>query len=191
MTYMLIVPPASEPLSLAEAKAHLRLDTADEDDLVTALIIAARQIVEKHTGLALLTQTWRIVADSWPALPPVRLPLRPFASLAAVRVFDQANVATLLAPATYFVDAQPYAARLQFANTPPAPGRAIAGIELDVVAGFGAAPATVPEPLRLAIRMLVAHWFEARGDAAGDASPRQIPVVVEALLQPFRRLRLV
>lgn len=190
MTCVLILPPAGEPLSLTEAKAHLRLDTVDEDDLVTALIVAARQIVEKATGLALLTQTWRIIADSWPAPLQVKLPLRPFASLAAIRVYDAANVATVLAAATYFVDAQPYAARVQFANSPPMPGRAIAGIELDVVAGFGATAASVPEPLRLALRMLVAHWFEARGDAAGDASPRQIPVVVEALLQPFRRLRL-
>ena len=43
-----------------------------------------------------------------------------------------------------------------FSTSPPAPGRAVAGIEIDVVAGYGA-PADVPSPLRQAILMLVAR----------------------------------
>ena len=190
MTNMLITPPSAEPLSLVEAKAHLRLDSTDEDDLVTALIVAARQVVEKHTGCALITQAWRVIADAWPDIGPLKLPLRPFISLTAIRVFDAGNAAATLSPATYFVDPQPAAPRVLFANAPPAPGRALAGIEIDMLIGYGPAALSVPEPLRLAIRMLVAHWFEARGDAASDASARQIPAVIEAVLQPFRRLRL-
>ena len=45
----------------------------------------------------------------------------------------------------------------------PAPGRALAGIEIDVEAGYGDAPADVPQPLRQAIELLVAHWYENRG----------------------------
>ena len=190
MTQVLITPPALEPLSLAEAKAHLRLDTTDEDDLVTALIVAARQLIERETRRALITQTWRVIFDAWPDPNTIRIPLAPFISVTAVRIFDVANTPSVLNPASYFVDAQPGAARLYFTIAPPNPGRVIAGIELDVVAGYGPAAANVPELLRLAIRMLVARWFEARGDAAADTGASRIPPVIEALLAPFRVMRL-
>ena len=190
MTAVLITPPALEPLTLAEAKAHLRLDTTDEDDLVTSLIVSARHAVERETRRALITQSWRVILDAWPDPNTFRIPLAPFISLSAIRTFDVFNAAAVLGASAYFVDAQPAAARVQFTLQPPNPGRAIAGIELDVVIGYGAAAASVPEPLRLAMRMLVARWFEARGDAAGDAGALQIPPVAAALLQPFRTLRL-
>ena len=190
MTQVLITPPALEPLTLVEAKAHLRLDTTDEDDLVTALIVAARHVVERETRRALITQTWRVILDAWPDPNTFKIPLAPFISLSAIRTYDALNVATVLSAATYYVDAQPGAARVQFTTQPPNPGRAIAGIELDVVAGYGAAAASVPEPLRLAMRMLVARWFEARGDAAVDAGAQNLPPVIDALLAPFRLMRL-
>ena len=190
MANVLITPPAIEPLSLIEARAHLRLDTTDEDDLVTALIAAARHVVERETRRALITQTWRVILDAWPDLNTFRIPLAPFISLSAIRTFDAANTATFLSASAYYVDAQPGATRVQFTLQPPNPGRAIAGIELDVVIGYGAGAASVPDPLRLAIRLLVARWFEARGDAAADAGALQIPPLIAALLQPFRMMRL-
>ena len=51
-------PPAVEPVSLAEATAHLRVETDDENDLISSLIVNARQQVEAATGLALITQGW-------------------------------------------------------------------------------------------------------------------------------------
>ena len=209
MGNILITPPALEPLTLAEAKAHLRLDASDEDALVNSLITVARQMVEAHTGRALIAQGWRIVLDAWPndntlALPPgpfisfgagpnpntFVLPLGPFISLDAIRVYDAFNVATPLAAGTWYVDAQPGRARLQFTTAPPQPGRAIAGIEIDVTVGYGPAAGNVPEALRLVMRMLVARWFETRGDAPADTGQAQIPTHIEALLQPYRVLRL-
>ena len=58
MTVVLTTAPAVEPISLAEAKAHLRLDASDEDALLTALITAARMFVERTLGVALITQSW-------------------------------------------------------------------------------------------------------------------------------------
>lgn len=190
MANVLITPPALEPLTLAEAKAHLRLDTTDEDDLVTALIVSARHVVERQTRRALISQTWRVICDAWPDPGTFAIPLAPFISLSAIRTYDAANVATVLGTSTYYVDAQPGAARVQFTVQPPNPGRAIAGIELDAVIGYGAGAASVPDPLRLAMRLLVARWFEARGDAAADAGALQIPPLIAALLQPFRMMRL-
>ena len=68
----------------------------------------------------------------------------------------------------------------------PEPGRAWGGVVIEVRAGFGASPESVPEPLRQAIRLLVARWFENRGDAASSL----LPPDVQALIAPFRRMRL-
>jgi uncharacterized phiE125 gp8 family phage protein len=72
----------------------------------------------------------------------------------------------------------------------PAPGRLAAGIELDVVVGFGDAAIDVPEPLRQAIRLLVAHWYENRGVAAIGHAVAMLPATVAALLAPYRMLSL-
>ena len=190
MTPYLLSGPAVEPLTLSEAKAWLRLDTSDEDDLVTALIVSARLMVEAATRRALITQSWRLVYDGWPPLP-LRLRPAPVQSVSAVRVYDVNNVSAPVAPSTYWTDASPDAARLVFNTPPPAPGRAAAGIEIDVTAGYGAASSAVPEPLRQAARMLVAHWFEARGDTGAAALGGHLPAPVAALVAPFRVGRLV
>ena len=189
MTPYLLTGPAAEPLTLAEAKAWLRLDTTDEDDLVTALIVSARLMVEAATRRALITQTWRLVYDAWPALP-LRLRPAPVQSVAAIRTYDITNISSPVAPAGYWIDASPNAARLIFITPPPPPGRVLAGIEIDVTAGYGAAASAVPEPLRQAARMLVAHWFEARGDTGAAPALEHLPAPVAALIAPFRSVRL-
>ena len=65
--YELIDPPATEPVTVAEAKAHARIDIDDDDAMVAALITAARQWVEDTTGRCLITQQWKLTLDNWPA----------------------------------------------------------------------------------------------------------------------------
>lgn len=62
----LVTPPAVEPVSLAEAKAHLRLEIDDDDDLVSALISAARQKCESRLTRAFVTSGWRFTTDGFP-----------------------------------------------------------------------------------------------------------------------------
>ncbi len=88
MASILLTPPAAEPLSLAEAKAFLRLETADDDPLIAAFISAARLHVETQTGLALITQSWRMVLDCWPANGRIAVRPAPLQALTAARVFD-------------------------------------------------------------------------------------------------------
>ena len=72
----------------------------------------------------------------------------------------------------------------------PPPGRAVAGIEIDVEAGYGATASDVPEPLKQAIRQLVAHWYENRGAGAPGESALRMPATVAALIAPYRVLAL-
>ena len=186
MNSVLLVPPSDEPVSLADAKAWLRIETGDEDALVTALIPAARTIVEAATRRLLVTQTWRLSFDAWPSA--LAIPLAPVASVAAMRVYDTAGVSQAIDPTTYRLFDTPDRAQVVFSLPPPAPGRAAAGIEIDVVAGYGAS-SDVPQALRQAMLMLIARWFENRGDAV-EAGKGELPASAAALIAPFRRTRL-
>jgi uncharacterized phiE125 gp8 family phage protein len=190
MPAILLVPPAIEPITLAEAKLYLRVEHDDDDTLIAALIKAAREQVETRTRRALITQQWRFVRDAWPSDGRLSLPLVPLRSVIAARVYDQGGVAHAIDTQAFVIDAAPAPAIVGF--TPwalTAPGRGVAGIELDVEVGYGAVATDVPEPLRQAIRFLLAHWYENRGLAApGQLSA--LPATADVLLAPYRVLSL-
>jgi uncharacterized phiE125 gp8 family phage protein len=192
MAAIVIAPPAIEPVSLAEAKEHLRVDGPDEDSLVAALITAARLTVEHLAGLALMTQRWAVLLDIWPESQAIELPVAPLASVDVVRVYDEADVASVIDQDLYFSDVASRPARLVRRNLQPwpAPGRIANGIEIELTAGFGAEPSDVPETLRRAVLMLAGHWFENRAAVEANAALRQVPLAVHALLGPYRRVRL-
>ncbi len=100
MPLVLTAGPAVEPVALAEAKAHLRVDGTAEDTLVASLIITSRLHVEAAMGLALITQSWSWFFDAWPSRPALELPLRPVQSIAAIRLYGENAVVTTLASDT-------------------------------------------------------------------------------------------
>lgn len=188
MTPILISGPAGEPVSLAELKAFLRIDSEAEDALLTALIPAARLTVEAAAGLILMRQTWRLVRDAWPGERVLRLPLKPVLALEAVRIVDAAGDAASLDIAGFTLDAISDPPRLLRPADVAAPGAELNGIEIDLALGFGNSADDVPAALRQAVLRLAAHWFEHRGEEPGAAPP--LPGDVVALTAPYRRARL-
>ena len=185
MSAILLTPPALEPVSLADAKHFLRVAHDDDDEVIAALIAAARVHVEAQTRRALITQAWRLVIDAWPADGRLKVLPAPLAALDAVRVHDDSG-ATGLDLQSFVVDKA--GSQLVFAPWAMAqPGRAAAGIEVDITAGYGDAASDVPEPLRHAVRLLIAHWYENRGIAGPGGT---LPATVAALIAPYRMLSL-
>ncbi len=189
MTKIRISDPAVNPVSLIDAKSHLRVDISDDDDLITELIGAATQQVESVTGLALIRQTWRLYRDTWPANLMIELGPTPILSVDNVVVYDADGSPSSLAAANYVVDRHSQPARLQIIGSITGPGVAINGIEVDFTAGYGSAGDDVPPPLRQAILMLVAHWYEHR-EAVAAAGGAPVPKGLEALIAPYREPRL-
>lgn len=185
MSAILLVPPSAEPWSVAEAKAFLRVEHDDDDAVIAALIAAARGHVEALTRRALLNQTWRFVLDRWPADGRLSLRMGPLRGVTAARVFDAAGNAHSIDVETFVADAAADVIASPCWALPP-PGRATAGIELDVELGYGANAPDVPDALRHAIRLLVAHWYENRGLAAIGATVAMLPAGVGALVGPYR-----
>jgi uncharacterized phiE125 gp8 family phage protein len=191
MSAILLNAPSSEPISLVEAKLYLRVEHDDDDDLIAALIAAARVQVEAQTRRALITQTWRLVRDAWPAggaLPILPVPLR---EVTAIGVYDADGMIHALDVEDFQVDRASAPAMLTYLRgAPRAPDRLRAGIEIDIEAGYGDAGVDVPEPLRQAIRLLVAHWYENRRIIASSGEAASLPASVSALIAPFRVLSL-
>lgn len=191
MRPMLIGAPAIEPVSLADAKSWLREDGSQEDELIQALIVAARMTLEAYTRRFFITQSWRLVLDCWPSTVATSttlcIPFAPFQSVTAIRVFDANDAPQTLNAVTYRAPNSTEGGRINFTSAPPAPGRAIDGIEIDFIVGYGSLASDLPQPLRQAILTLVAQWREHRGDSGDDALPK----TVAQLAAPFRRERLL
>ena len=187
MTPVMIEGPATEPVSLADMKTYLRVVDEADDDLIASLIEAARTTVEAATGRLLIRQTWRMVLDAWPEGRILRVPLAPFAGLAAARVAEDAGTMADVPPGYFVVDSLSEPGRIAAGPKVPAPGISAAGIELDIVVGYGSAPEAVPMPLRQAVRQLAAGFYERRGDEVNAAT---LPAEIAALIAPYRRMRL-
>jgi uncharacterized phiE125 gp8 family phage protein len=186
MSALLLTPPASEPLTLVEAKAFLRVEHGDDDDVITALIAAARQHVEAMTRRALLLQTWRFTLDAWPPSECFAPRIGPLTMLAAARIYDTGGDTHAIDTEQFVIDR---GANVIVAPclAIPVPGRAKAGLELDVICGFGAAAEHVPGDLRQALRMLIAQWYDNRV-ATGEGA--MAPAGMRALIAPYRMLSL-
>jgi uncharacterized phiE125 gp8 family phage protein len=182
---------AEEPVTLAEAKAWLKVDGADEDALLATLITAARLHLESVTGRALLTQSWRLVLDAWPAGGEVWLPVAPLSELTAIRAFDEDGDEHAIGLAQFLVEPGGTPTRLVLPATVAGMPvlRQRFGIEIDYVAGFGEA-ADVPQELKQALLVLVAHWFEHRGAVVIAGSGAVIPFGFDRLIAPWREVRL-
>ena len=104
MTLYRTVEPTLEPVTPAEAKAHLRVVHDSEDQLIAALIRAARAEVERSCGLALVDQSWRLALDDWPASETVAINLHPVTAILSVTVYGEGGEAAVLDPASYLLD---------------------------------------------------------------------------------------
>jgi uncharacterized phiE125 gp8 family phage protein len=115
----------------------------------------------------------------------------PLIEIAAIRVFDADGAPQPLDVDDFDVDTLSAPAVLAFACCAPrAPGKLAAGIEIDIAVGYGDEPEDVPAPLRQAVRMLVAHWYENRGVIAASGEVASMPASVSSLIAPFRVLSL-
>lgn len=183
------VKPALDPISLAEAKAHLRVEIASDDALIAGLILSARQWVETYCRRALMTQTLDYKFGSWPAC--IVLPRPPHQSVTSVSYVDPAGATQTLSASLYQTDLSDasLAGRIM-----PAYGQSWPSLRLGVfnavtvryVAGYGSNPGDVPYPIRQAILLLVGHLYESREAINIGNIVNELPFSVRALLDPYR-----
>jgi len=209
--HAIVAPPTVEPVTAAELRAHLaETETALPDSEANDLIATARDMIEETTGIAMISQTWRLALDCWPAhraewwdgvrqgaiadingAPDyVYLPRYPLTSIDAVTVYDEASTAASVVVAdTFDVDTYQKPGRMVLRNgaTWPIALRGSNAIEIDYIAGFGATAASVPPTLRRAVKQVAAYLYSHTGD---DCTPDDSLGAAGALLGAYRVKRI-
>ncbi len=199
----LVSAPATEPVTLSEAKAWARIDGSDDDAIITALITAARQAAEQHLRRSLITQTWKLTLDLscsrmndlpegvydlpmsalYGGLPQsIPLPKGPVSSITSVVTYDQNNTAATFDAANYRLDSSGERLLLNYGAMWPSSIRPQAGCEITYVAGYGNAGA-VPQPIKSGMLIHIASLYEQRGNCE-DAMA--LPPGTKMLYQPYR-----
>ena len=186
-----VTAPSGEPVTLTEAKAHLRAGD-DEDTLIYGLIATAREVCEPKAGRAFLTQTLKMVYPCWPTgqRPYFELLRGPIQSISSVKYYDTSNTLQTMPATDYFADLTVAPARIWLGDGkmwPSASLRLGAAVEVTYVAGYSAASA-VPRRYKQAMLLLVGHWYENREAVvvSPGATSVQLPFAIESLLTSGR-----
>ncbi len=199
MALQLVTDAIAEPITLSEAKAHCRIDTADEDALVTSYIGAARRSCEDFCNRAFLTQTWRLVLDEFPLPKPmagsavlvtqsILIPKAWVRSISSVKYIDAAGTEQTCDASNYRLVAHPHTVgRLMpaFGLSWPAVRADEGVISVEFVAGWTLA-ADVPETIKQAIKFMVGHFYQSREEVVIGTIATQLPRACEHLLWPHR-----
>lgn len=184
MALKLITAPASEPITLSEAKSQLRVDWNDEDADINGYILAAREYCEGIQNRALITQTWDLWMDSWPSKDRFNVPLPPLQSVASVKYYRTDNAEYTMAASDYFADDKSEPGRLVLAygkSWPSTTLRPVNGVVVRFTAGYGLA-ASVPQKVKQAMLLLVTLMYEKRLPVVEGKIVGEVPFAVSSLL---------
>lgn len=181
------VAPAGTPVSLDEAKLHLRVDHTDDDTVITALIAAAVDHLDGWTGIlgrALVKQSWR---QDFAGFGCLRLQVGPVARVETITYFDGGNQTQTLPDTSYVMRTD---LRGSYVDLPPNgfwPAAYMRPDAVTVTYEAGTDAASVPAAIKTAIMLMVANWYQ-NAEAVVDAVAIQLPIGAVALLAPYRRI---
>ena len=184
------VEPTVEPVTSTEAKLHLRVDHSNDDTLITILIKAAREIVEKHTNRSLINQTRIIKLDNFPWGDTLRLTDGPVSSLSSIKydAADDENSDTTLSSSLYWTDLDSDIPRVVVKDSWPSTYDKPNAVRITYIAGYGTSGSNVPQPLKQAMLLILGHLYENRQQVIVSGSPTgalEIPFGASVLMSPY------
>lgn len=194
-------PPAIEPLTLDQAKDHLRVDqdVNDDDAIIASLIVAAREYAEAYTHRALITQEWQLTLDEFPRahhyaerMPrEFRLPKPKLQSVGSITYVDDSDVTQTLDPALYIVDATSVTGRIALVRHAcwPWAWRQANSVTVPFTCGYGDTADDVPAAIKQAMLLSIGSWYENRESvivSVGRSLVAEVPFTVDALLSIHR-----
>ena len=168
ITPTIITGPTNEPISLAEAKLAIGLDTSDADTLLGIYIEAAREVFESQTGRTVHQQTLEIVLDAWPYWGYVELPrATPLISIESVKYKNSDAVEATMSASDYVADVDSIPGRLALGygkTWPSFTAHPVSPIHVRYKAGIATASPLVAASadIKVANLLLVAGMFENR-----------------------------
>lgn len=186
----LIAGPTREPLDLEEVKKHLKFTSTSEDTLLDRWISSARRTFEDETARQIMTATWELWLDAFP-WDGIELPHPPLLSVERVQYIDTDGTLQTWASSNYLVKS-PSGPQAERGWIEPAYGvswpstRCESGaVRVRFVAGYGPAPADVPDPIQDALYLLVAHRFGNRSQVS-ECPANELPLGVPEIIRAYR-----
>lgn len=177
--------PASDPVTLADAKTHLRVTHNNDDTYIDGLITAAREWVEDFTGRSLVTQTRTYLMDGFPIGDDfIVLPRSPIQSVTTVVYVDTAGANQTWSSVNYAVDttADPGGIYLAYNATWPDTRAQRHAVTITYIAGY----TIIPQRLKQAMLLIIGELYARRELSIVGATISEVPFAVQALLSPFR-----
>lgn len=182
MVPLIAVEPAEEPLSLAEAKTHLRVTGSSEDALIESLIVTARQRCEELSMRSFVTRTLEYYLHSWPADGVIALPMPPIVAVASIAyTTDTGATGTVPAPSYFFAPQWERIVLQRGAAWPAVSLRPADAVKVTYTAGYGEAE-DVPAWAKHAMRLLIAHWFLNREEITMGSVGHRLPDAAQSIL---------
>jgi uncharacterized phiE125 gp8 family phage protein len=162
----LVTPPAIEPVTVVQAKTHLRVTAATDDTYIGIIITSAREWVEMVSGRSFITQTWDMYLDRFPVCDDfIELPRPPLQSVTSVKYTESDDTENTFNASNYDVDDDRDPGRVVLGYTkswPTATLRPMSPVVVRFVSGYGDSTTNVPERFRQAIQFLVGEMYENR-----------------------------
>ena len=207
MAYKLLVEPAIEPITLSDAKQHLRMEVSDDDALITLLIAAARQYAEQLTRTSFITQQWSLVLDAFPgpslmgvpaglpwSLPghAILLEHGPVQSIDSITYVDMSSTVQTMPSANYIADMAGLLTRVtpKFGQIWPITLPQIASVSVNFTAGYGTTADKVPAGLVQWMKLRIGTLYENREEVATGRGITVTPMpFIDGLLDPYRLVR--
>lgn len=183
--YKVIAPVAVEPVTIEEAKLHLRVDVTDEDTLIGALITAAREFAEHYTGRAFAPQTLEMALDCFPVYEDdyIDLDMPPVATITTVKYTDAVGVEQTIPGSSYVLSLYGESRRLTPAYNVywPTTRDIPNAVRIRYVTGY----TTLPKAAKAGLLLLIGHLYENR-QAVSTLSLEEIPMGARSLLDTIK-----
>lgn len=213
--FILVSPPGLEPIDVDEAKAFLRVEIEDDDDLIESLITTARKHVEDYCGRSLINTEWDMWMDRFPGNSmntpwwdgvregPVSLITAPSArkfpilkgpiqaGTVTIKTYDLEDTETLVPASDYIVNDSLEIPEISLRSGAvwPVNLREAKAIRISMTCGYGGSGTQVPRPILTAMKQLITHWYENRESVIQGTSASEIPLSTKVLLDSYQLVR--
>lgn len=170
-------------VTLTDAKEHLRVTGSAEDDLISALVSAASDFIGEYSGRVLSSETWKIMAPAFDGT--VKLPKSPLISVTEIGYFDTSGAALtadLSDFSTVICDDWSYITPKSGKSWPSSDTVRLDGASITFTAGYS----VLPPALRMAVLLMIGHYFENRSTVNVGNIVANLPLAVDSLVSAYR-----
>lgn len=155
MALKIITPPAAEPITLDEAKQHLRIIGSDDDIILLSMIRQAREFCEDFQNKKYITQTLEMVLDSFPNCNCISFDgCSPVQSVESIKYYDTSEQEYIFDSSNYIVDTDSFVNRIVLGYCklwPTIALQTVNAVRIRFTAGFGDKAESIPETVKWAM----------------------------------------